>query len=49
MFIPHTFPQCSIRNLQYLFQNRTTKISTGPAGNFHFSLALEWVTNVEWA
>jgi len=30
-------------------QKRTSEISTDLAVNFHFSLALEWVANVEWA
>ena len=49
VFFSYPLPSYSTRNPPYPFQNGTTKISTGLAENFHFSLALEWVANVEWA
>ena len=45
-----TLPRKDLELLRMWFsQNRTSEISTDPAVNFHFSLALEWVANVEWA
>jgi hypothetical protein len=37
------------RSFAHPSQNRKPEFSTEAAWNFHFSLALEWVANVEWA